>query len=222
MGQWGSSSLTGHREPGAGEKRGREHKPDPWPCAGTLMPQTALARAASAPASPGPPSPFPTVGPGTLDRAAETLPGDSGRDCPLPARGQLQAGACCAQDRGIARGGPSTTPVCRPAAPACGGGCSPAPGTPPGSGHWALGRDTLRSVCVAVWVVPTRLQTQPLLPGLSGAGHGAAGCLESWASEQQPRAAAKCHRRHARNAKAGASPRWAAAAAGELGTAGSC
>lgn len=39
-------------------------------------------------------------------------------------------------------------PVCQPAAPASGGGCSPAPGTPPGSGHWALSRDTNRSACV--------------------------------------------------------------------------
>lgn len=216
MGQWGSSSLTGHEEPGAGEKRGREHKPDPQPCAGTLMPQTALPRAASAPTSPGPPSPFPAVGPRSLDGAAGTLPGDTGRDRPLPARAQPRAGRCRAQDGGTARGGPGSTPVCRPAAPACGGGCSPAPGTPPGSGHWALRRDTLRSAR-GRGVVPARLQAQPLLPGPAAAGHGAAGARRAGpasSSQAPPTAREECE---GQGIASLGSP-----AAGEPGTAGSC
>lgn len=67
----------------------------------------------------------------------------------------------------------SIAPVCQPAAPACGGGCSPAPGTPLGSGHWALSRETVRSARVAVGIIPARLRAQPLLPAgslsLSGA-----------------------------------------------------
>ena len=115
----------------------------------------------------------------------------------------------------------SITPVCRPAAPACGVGCSPAPGTPLGSGHWALSRDMVRSACVAMGIVPARLQAQSLLPASSlgpvrswdmellGARGSRAGDQHPW-----PHAAAKCHRWHARNARARASPRQAVAAVG--------
>lgn len=73
----------------------------------------------------------------------------------------------------------STAPECQPAAPACGGGCSPAPGTPPGLGRWALRGDRDRSARTDRGNSPraglqTRIRAQPLLPAgsrcLPGAG----------------------------------------------------
>lgn len=50
-----------------------------------------------------------------------------------------------AGDGGARTAALSTAPECQPAAPACGGGCSPAPGTPLGLGRWALRGDRDRS-----------------------------------------------------------------------------
>lgn len=103
------------------------------------------------------------------------------------------------------------TPVCQPAAPAFGGGCSPAPGTPLGSGHWALSRDTIRSACVVQGIRPARLLAQPLLPasrrGLGGGRKEVPGSRRSWAGEQHPKphTEAKWHQWHERNLRARAS-----------------
>lgn len=104
------------------------------------------------------------------------------------------------------------TPVCQPAAPAFGGGCSPAPGTPLGSGHWALSRDTIRSACV---VQGNQARQAPGTASAPSQQTWAGwrqdvempGSRRSWAGEQHPKphTEAKWHQWHERNLRARAS-----------------